>query len=189
MLPALPTPFADEEIVRKVQSNMATCEPAFRDAKVSGRLRAEGERAWASWVPSLPSCGGACCAHPAVRAAARVRPTSLPFGFLCLECAWNLVPAPPPANCPASALKRRSEARSCFLPPCASLPASLLVISGMRFFPRPFVPQVVDAAVLRFPSCFFTFFISERTRKPFCAAGGGRRGVTLPVQLIVLLRH
>ena len=50
---------ADEEIVHKVQSNMATCEPAFRDAKVGrGQLPAAAP-------------GGACGCYRAIASGAR----------------------------------------------------------------------------------------------------------------------
>lgn len=50
-----------------MQSNMATCEPAFRDAKVSGRQQAEG--GWASAV--------GCCRCPQAAAPAGRTPLCL----------------------------------------------------------------------------------------------------------------
>lgn len=60
MLP--PAVHADEDIVKKVQSNIARCEPAFRDAKVGPG----GAACMSARMPALPAMHAPCsCRLPA----------------------------------------------------------------------------------------------------------------------------
>ena len=107
-LPKHPVLAPDDEIIRKVQANIAECEPAFREAKVGGGRKGCGgvRRCWRCRVKQAPSLAK----HEALAGG---------------HGNSNLQHSP------------RAGTGCCGR--CQSLPLS----------PSP--PQVVDAAVLRFP--------------------------------------